>query len=54
MYTKKEFPAKTTFQDYKPYPDGSDMLAGDYPDLPLVPEAHRSSFYEWDYPEYKR
>ncbi|XP_023330746.1 NADH dehydrogenase [ubiquinone] 1 beta subcomplex subunit 8, mitochondrial [Eurytemora carolleeae] len=42
------------YEDYQPYPKGSDMLCGDYPNLPLVPEAYRSSTYEWDYPEYKR
>ena len=41
-------------EDYKPYPKGSDVMAGDYPDLPLVPEFNRSRLYEWDYPEFRR
>jgi len=41
-------------EDYKPYPKGDDTLAGDYPMLPLVPEAHRKALYEWDFPEYRR
>eukprot|EP00088_Acartia_fossae_P009847 TRINITY_DN14838_c0_g1_i1.p1 TRINITY_DN14838_c0_g1~~TRINITY_DN14838_c0_g1_i1.p1 ORF type:complete len:184 (+),score=37.35 TRINITY_DN14838_c0_g1_i1:28-579(+) len=41
-------------EDYKPYPKGSDVMAGDYPDMTLVPEAHRDPFYAWDCPEYRR
>ena len=41
-------------EDYKPYPKGSDVMAGDYPDLPLVPEFNRARLYEWDFPEFRR
>merc|ERR1712107_691003 len=42
------------YEDYKPYPKGSDVMAGDYPDLPLVPEGRKDPYYNWDYPEYRR
>jgi len=41
-------------EDYKPYPKGSDVMAGDYPDLPLVPEVLKDRMYAWDWPEYRR
>ncbi len=41
-------------QDYKPYPKDSDDMAGDYPQLALVPQEDKNPFYEWDHPEYRR
>eukprot|EP00088_Acartia_fossae_P025998 TRINITY_DN2676_c0_g1_i1.p1 TRINITY_DN2676_c0_g1~~TRINITY_DN2676_c0_g1_i1.p1 ORF type:complete len:188 (+),score=40.95 TRINITY_DN2676_c0_g1_i1:50-613(+) len=40
-------------EDYKPIVD-REGAAGDYPDLPLVPEAYRSGLYEWDDPHFRR
>jgi hypothetical protein len=42
------------WQDYKPYPKDSDVCAGDYPDLPLVPQEEKNALYDWDFPEYRR
>lgn len=40
-------------EDYKPYED-PDVMAGDYPCLPIEPMDERDKLYEWDYPEYRR
>eukprot|EP00091_Calanus_sinicus_P006660 TRINITY_DN17373_c0_g1_i1.p1 TRINITY_DN17373_c0_g1~~TRINITY_DN17373_c0_g1_i1.p1 ORF type:complete len:125 (-),score=34.99 TRINITY_DN17373_c0_g1_i1:43-417(-) len=40
-------------EDYNPYED-PDVLAGDYPMLPVEPMAERNALYDWDYPEMRR
>eukprot|EP00092_Neocalanus_flemingeri_P021575 GFUD01023400.1.p1 GENE.GFUD01023400.1~~GFUD01023400.1.p1 ORF type:complete len:179 (+),score=25.92 GFUD01023400.1:43-579(+) len=40
-------------EDYSPYED-RDVMAGDYPCLPIDPMSERSALYEWDHPEYRR
>eukprot|EP00090_Calanus_glacialis_P019054 TRINITY_DN2938_c0_g1_i1.p1 TRINITY_DN2938_c0_g1~~TRINITY_DN2938_c0_g1_i1.p1 ORF type:complete len:179 (-),score=38.72 TRINITY_DN2938_c0_g1_i1:82-618(-) len=40
-------------EDYRPYED-KDVLAGDYPMLPIDPMAERDALYPWDHPELRR
>merc|ERR1711879_501795 len=40
-------------EDYKPNED-PDAMMGDYPDLPIEPQAEKNAMYEWDCPEYRR
>ena len=40
-------------EDYKPIEE-PDALAGDYPMLPVEPQAEKNALYEWDQPEYRR
>ena len=40
-------------EDYKPNED-MDAMMGDYPNLPVEPQAEKNALYEWDCPEYRR
>ena len=40
-------------EDYKPNEE-EDAMMGDYPCLPIEPQAEKSALYEWDCPEYRR
>ena len=40
-------------EDYKPNED-MDAMMGDYPNLPIEPQAEKNALYDWDCPEYRR
>ena len=40
-------------EDYQPNED-MDAMMGDYPNLPVEPQAEKNALYEWDCPEYRR
>ena len=43
-------------EDYKQYDPvtEADVMAGDYPKLPIEPMNERDPLYHWDFPEYRR